>query len=307
MILETTLSHRVAVSSAEFIRNIGHWQSEAMRQPISITHHGRERLVLAAADAFSGDASPDSTAASDLATLRAVSAAVLEHMEEGYLSFDAHARIKTANAVAEAFIGAPRDALIGRTVFEALPDPMAAMLADRLTRVLRARRAETFECGAFDGRHAAIRVFPLPDGAAALLHNITEQYALRREREIGQALDSAVRAHEGVAVIQLDAHGRIESVDAVFSAWSGFNAAELRGHRLADLIAAGARRELMGAFERALREAAPATADLVLIGKRGDEIGGRAVIAPLMSDFVARGAQMVWVRAFVQELARAAR
>jgi PAS domain S-box-containing protein len=297
--------HRLAVSSADFIRNIGHWQNEAMRQPISITHHGRERLVLAAAEQFQAETAPDAGAAAELATLRASGAAVLENMEEGFLSFDAHARIRGANAVAEAFIGAPRDTLAGRTVFEALPDPMAAMLADRLTRVLRARRPEAFECGAFDGRHAAIRVFPMPDGAAALLHNITEQFALRREREIGQALDSAVRAHEGVAVIQLDTHGRIDNVDAAFSAWSGFSAAELAGHRFADLTAAGGRRELMGAFERALRDSAPTRADLTLIAKRGDEIFGRAVIAPVLSDFVARGAQIVWARAFAKELARA--
>ncbi|HRP09906.1 MAG TPA: PAS domain-containing protein [Terricaulis sp.] len=300
------MGQRIAVSSADFIRNIGHWQNEAMRQPISITHHGRERLVLAAAEAFHAEAAPDATAAAELTALRAASAAVLENMDEGYLAFDAHARIRGANAVAEAFIGAPRDTLIGRTVFEALPDPMAAMLADRLARVLRARRAEAFECSAFDGRHAAIRVFPAPEGAAALLHNVTEQYVLRRERETGLALDHAVRAHEGLAVVQLDAHARIETVDAAFTAWSGFAAGELRGHQLADLIAAGARRELMAAFERALREAAPMRVALTLIGKRGDEISGPAAIAPMLSDFVARGAQLVWTRAHTTELARAA-
>ncbi len=296
---------RIAVSSADFIRNIGHWQNEAMRQPISITHHGRERLVLAATEQFQAETAPDAGAAAELAALRAASAAVLENMEEGFLSFDAHGRIKSANAIAEAFIGAPRDALAGRTVFETLPDPMAGMLADRLTRVLRARRPEAFECGAFDGRHAAIRVFPLPDGAGALMDNMTEQFALRRERELGLALDSAVRAHGGLAVIQLNAHGRIESVDTAFTAWSGFTATELQGHRFADLITASGRRELMGAFERALREGAPASAEFTLIGKRGDEISGRAAIAPVLSDFVARGANIVWTRAATQERARA--
>jgi len=300
------MSQRIAVSSADFIRNIGHWQNEAMRQPISITHHGRERLVLAAAEAFHAETAPDASAAAELSAMRAIGAALLENMEEGYLGFDTQARIRSANAVAEAFIGAPRETLTGRSVFEALPDPMAAMLADRLTRVLRARRAEAFECGAFDGRHAAIRVFPIPGGAGALLHNITEHYALRRERETGLALDSAVRAHEGLAVLQLDAHARIESVDAAFTAWSGFTAAELRGHRLADLIAASARRELMGAFERALREGAPTRVAVTLIGKRGDEISGSAAIAPIMADFVARGAQLIWARTHTMELARVA-
>jgi len=300
------MAQRIAVSSAEFIRNIGHWQNEAMRQPISITHHGRERLVLAATEQYRAETAPDESAAAELAALRATGAAVLENMEEGFLSFDGHGRITNANAIAEAFIGAPRDALVGRTVFETLPDPMAGMLADRLTRVLRARRPETFECGAFDGRHAAIRVFPLPDGAAALMHNMTEQYVLRRERELGLALDSAVRAHEDLAVIQLNAHGRIETVDSAFTHWSGFTAAELQGHRFADLIAASGRRDLMSAFERALREGAAAGAEFTLIGKRGDEISGRASIAPVLSDFVARGANIIWIRTVLHERARAA-
>lgn len=297
---------RVSVSSADFIRNIGYWQNEAVRQPISITHHGRERLVLAAAEHFSAGPAPDGEAGAELAELRAVGAAVLENMEEGYLRFDAQGRIVSANAIAEAFIGAPRDTLAGRTVFETLPDPMAAMLADRLQRVLRARRPEAFECGAFDGRHAAIRVFPLPHGAGALMSNLTEQYALRREREAGQAIDAAIRAHEQVAAIQLDAHGRVERVDSAFTIWSGFTSAELTGHRFADLIAAGGRRDLMSAFERAIREGAPVRVELLVIGKRGEEISGRAVIAPVLSDFVARGAHLLWTRESAPQLARAA-
>ncbi len=300
------MSPRTAVSSADFIRNIGHWQSEAMRHPISITHHGRTRLVLAAAEQFAAETMPESGAAEAHAALRAAHAAIVENMDEGFLGLNSQAHITGANAMAEAFIGAPRETLLGRTLFEALPDPMAAMLADRLTRVLRARRPESFECGAFDGRHASIRVFPMPDGAGALLQNVTEQYALRREREINQALDSAVRTHMDVALIRLDAHGRIEAVDAAFQSWSGFSAAELSGHRFADLIAAGGRREMMGAFERALREGGPTQAEFTLIGKRGEEIFGRAAIAPVLSDFVARGAALVWARGAVHELARAA-
>ncbi|HRE42952.1 MAG TPA: PAS domain-containing protein [Terricaulis sp.] len=300
------MSTRLAVSSADFIRNIGHWQSEAMRQPISITHHGRTRLVLAAAEQFAAEATPGAGAGEALTALRAAYAAIVENMDEGFLGLDGQARITAANAMAEAFIGEPRETLIGRTLFDALPDPMAAMLADRLTRVLRARRPESFECGAFDGRHASIRVFPMPEGAGALLQNITEQYALRREREINQALDSAVRTHVDVSLIRLDAHGRIEAVDAAFQSWSGFSAAELTGHRFADLIAAGGRREMMGAFERALREGAPSHAEFTLLGKRGEEIFGRASIAPVLSDFAARGAALVWARAAARELARAA-
>jgi hypothetical protein len=132
---------------------------------------------------------------------------------------------------------------------------------------------------------------------------MTEHYAMRRE--LGAALDCALRAHGGLAAIQLDAHGRIQGVDAVFTIWTGFTAAGFARHRFADLAAAGARREIMSAFERALRDTGPIRADLTLIGKRGDEISGRAAIAPILSDFVARGAQLLWTRAHAIEPSRA--
>ncbi len=96
------MANRVAVSSADFIRNIGHWQSEAMRQPIAITHHGRERLVLAAVDQFNPSGTADTAMQAEFAAIKAAAAAVLESMEDGFLSFDAHARIQSANVMTEA-------------------------------------------------------------------------------------------------------------------------------------------------------------------------------------------------------------
>ncbi len=196
--------------------------------------------------------------------------------------------------------------MIGRLVYDVLPDPMAAMLAERLARVLRARRPETFECSAFDGRHASIRVFPLPSGAGALLHNMTEQHVLRREREVHAAIGAALRGHEEIAAVQLDAHGRIESVPEAFARWSGFSGAELAGHRFADLIAASDRRRFVTALEAVLSQRTPARTGFTLIGKRGDETIAAAAIAPILSDFVARGAQVVLTRVCASNLARVA-
>lgn len=285
------MGQRLSVSSADFIRNIGYWQSEALRQPIAITHHGRERLVLAAPDLFQQSA--NDTGGADLMALRTVCAAVLENMDEGFLRFDAHLRVQAVNTVAEAFLGCARDSMIGRPVFDTLPDPLASVLTDRLQRAMRARKAETFECGAFDGRHVAVRVFPLPDGAAALLQNVTEQHMLRREREETAALEAAVRLHERAALLRLDLRGRVEAADGTFCAWTGFQPDDLIGHRFADLTAGGARRVLAAALENILRDSKPLHLDVTLLGRRGEEIAARLAAAPVMGDFVARGVQVV--------------
>lgn len=40
------------VSSQELQRNIGQVQDMALQEPVSITHHGRERLVLLSAEEY---------------------------------------------------------------------------------------------------------------------------------------------------------------------------------------------------------------------------------------------------------------
>lgn len=42
----------VSVTSVEFQRNIGQYQDVALTEPVTITKHGRERLVLLSAEEF---------------------------------------------------------------------------------------------------------------------------------------------------------------------------------------------------------------------------------------------------------------
>jgi prevent-host-death family protein len=42
----------LTVSAAEFQRNFGRYQDEALRQPLSITRNGRDRLVVLSVDEY---------------------------------------------------------------------------------------------------------------------------------------------------------------------------------------------------------------------------------------------------------------
>ncbi len=287
------MANRIAVSSAEFIRNIGFWQSEALREPISITHHGRERLVLAAPDAFHGEGSAEVEAA--LAALTADHAALLENLDEGFLAVDAQLQVTHSNAVADAFVGRARDQVIGALIVEAMPQPLGSILADRLQRVMRAHKREFAEAGSFDGRHVLMNAFPFGNGAAVLFHNTTEQHTLRRMLERGEALDAAVRRHHGAAAIRLDGRARIEAVDQVFCTHSGFSGDDVVGHRFIDLISPPHRRETGEAIERVLRESVCPEIALTLLGKRGEEMPGVLSLAPILTDSIAHGVQALWV------------
>jgi len=294
--LEGGLSNRISVSSADFIRNIGFWQNEALRKPISITHHGRERLVLAAPDAMQTKSADDETT-HGLAKLRADVAAVQDNLGDGFLSFDPQLCVRHSNAVAEAFVGLSKEDLEGAPIVSALPQPLASILCDRVQRVIRTRQAERFEVGAPDGRHLALTVFPVSVGAAALMRNVTESHVLRHRMEDGEAMQHAVGVHRRMASIKLDARARVEAVDETFTDWTGFVGADLVGHRILDLIASGQRREGAEMIERVLREGQPRAMTITLLGKRGDEIEGELALAPILTDFVAHGAFALFVPA----------
>lgn len=299
------MPNRASVSSAEFIRNIGYWQNEALRQPISITHHGRERLVLAAPDAVHSSTATSDEAKS-IASLRSDVAIVLENLSDGYLSVDPQLCVRHSNAAAEAFVGLSRADLDGVSIMTALPQPLASILADRVQRVMRSRQAGRFEVGAPDGRHFVVTVFPVAIGAAALLSNVTEVHALRRKLEEGEALQQAVRVHANAAAIKLDARARIESVDASFMAWTGFAAPDVAGHRMLDLVAPGQRRDAAEGIERVLREGQPRAMSLTLLSKRGDEIDGVISLAPIQTDFIAHGAFALFIPSTDSDKARRA-
>jgi PAS domain S-box-containing protein len=284
---------RVAVSSADFIRNIGYWQGEALRHPISITHHGRERLVLATPDRFHPEAAESSGGKAE-AALRADRAALIEGLDDGYLAFDAQLRVVASNAVAEAFAGVATEDFHGSTILESMPQPLASILHDRALRVLRSRKAERFEAGAFDGRRVEACVLPLSEGVAVIFHNTTELHALRRQLEEAQALDMAVAMHSHAASIRLDARARIEMVDDVFCRWLGFGATEVQGHRILDLISPPQRSEAGETIERVLREGLKGEMPLTLVAKRGAEMPGVLTLAPILTDCVAHGAQAIW-------------
>ena len=42
----------VRITSAEFQKQFGQYREKALREPISITHHGRDSLVMLSADEF---------------------------------------------------------------------------------------------------------------------------------------------------------------------------------------------------------------------------------------------------------------
>lgn len=293
---------RVRVSSADFIRNIGLWQAEALRSPISITHHGRERLVLAAPELFRAN---ENESADEAVAARAAFWAVMENLEDAYIAFDAQLRVSALNPAAEAFAGRARQDLLEGGFLDALPPVLRAVLLGRLQPVQKSRKTDAFEFNSDAGARLQVRVFPSGDGVGVLFHNLTHEYDLTRRLEEREALEHAVRRLPGLVSIRLDARGRIEVANDELFRTLGFSPTDVVGHRFFDLVAVNWRREAAMLFETVLRDREPAGGLVVMMSKRGEETQGYLSLAPILADFTAQGAHALWsTNELVRENAR---
>jgi PAS domain S-box-containing protein len=284
------MPNRISVSSADFIRNIGLWQSEALRHPISITHHGRERLVLAAPDMFHNAKAVNHDELHEaLAQSRSLNTTVLDQAAEGYLRFDEHLKIVSVNRVVDETLGRAREDLLGATLHDVFPSMAGSVWQSHLQRVLRTRQPENFECK-LNQVHVRVRAFPLLEGVGAVFHNVTEEVRLREISETGDAQTAAIMEIDLLSSVHVNNDGRIGYADEAFCVRSGFTNLELTGHRFSDLCVPGRRREFNVSLERVLRDADRVHLRIALIAKEGREIAATLALTPIMTDLVVRGA-----------------
>lgn len=285
---------RVSVASSEFIRNVGYWQNEALRRPVGITHHGRERLVLATPEEFdtrqsTGDDQADLThALFDVETL-------LDNLEDAYVALSGALRVTRSNAAAEALIGRSRDLLLGDGLGGVFPQPFAAILQEKLHRVLRARKPDAFSATLNESAFA-IRAFPLSDGVGVLFGNRTEQHDQRVALGVGNAACEAANRHTHAAGVKLDVFGRIKAIHDSACVWLSLDHEEIEGRRLLDLLRADQRHAVSVVLDRVMLGGAPEEIEVVLVGRDRCEVAGLLTMASIQTDFVTHGAMALLVR-----------
>lgn len=290
------MPNRIAVPSSDFIRNVGRWQDEALRQPIYITHHGRERLVLAAFEVFTSTSSPDDTREDGASrALRAALDAILENMSEGFIAVDTSLQVLSCNGAAAMMVGRTREDVRGSPVGSLWSDMFSRVLVDRLRRSIRLSKVETFESAAIEGRHVTVRVFPMTTGAAFFIQNVTELMRLSREHEALAAMKAALNVSQA-AMISLDGAGRVSEVDENFAQWTAFEPARIVGHRFVDVVSAEDRPKVTAMLARTVTTGVAECGVMRLLGPNGDAIAFSIGVAGVFSEFAPRGHCLMFQR-----------
>lgn len=220
-----------------------------MQGPVTVTHHGRPRVVILSAEEYERLAAADTPSPASQAGDTGAEAALqslLSGMTEGFLGFDEHLRIVSANSVAQAYLGRSESQLLGRPLYPPELTDRGAVMSDRLRWVLRTGESATFETSSLlrEGRHLLGRAFPYRDGVGVIFTNITQVTALKAEQAAWRAERSALAQHPEVALASLNVLGFFIDANPAFEAFIGFTAGQLADVRLADLAAPAARHDL---------------------------------------------------------------
>ena len=255
---------RISVTSAEFVRNIGFWQAEALKAPISISYHGRERLVLVAADRYvSAPKISETTTQDALHTARAL----LDNLSEGYVALSDQLTVRCVNRVAESHFGRPRDALVDQNLLVLFPNLQGSVLINQIQLVLRTRNTANLEVESFvvEGCRLALTIYPIPNGVGLLFSNRAERDALAATAARANALLMGIEQNHDISLANLDIRGRFTKVDDVFVRWTGFDRAALLNCRLVDLIAPAERRVVSDLFDQAATSRKPIAIETQLV------------------------------------------
>jgi PAS domain S-box-containing protein len=259
------------VSAADISRNFGEWQSKALQSPVTITHHGRPRLMLLSIRAFNRDAA-DAGAADSASALATQHRSLLSQMREEFFALDENFLVTDINPAAELYFGMTRDALIGRDFRDTVPASRESFAWTMFQRVMTTGEPAEFKVkGSVRGRpRLNVRVFPY-DGGVGVMYTtalVEEQASMLRTR--GEALLKAMSCEPALSVAVLNARGGFELVDDAFCTLTGFSRAQLMSLTLVELAKAADQTGLTQALNATIRDGEPKALDLTVLHSSGE-------------------------------------
>lgn len=284
---------RVSVGSADFIRNIGHWQTEALAHPVSITHHGRERLVLCSSERFSSHEESFDARGGGPSKVQAWQDALLANIEQGFVQFDCALAISATNHIAQGFFGLTDSSLKALSPDIVFTELLNGNVRNALLRVGRTRVAEGVETVLSDKRVLSMRAFPVPDGVGILFSDISEQLQSDLERAEASALRTSLAVFQDIGEVQIDVRGRICRVDSALARALGFSASQLIDHKISDIVDSSVRRLMNATMEALQPEKPPQLLDVTFISRLGDPIEARLSMTPVFHQYTPQGAVCV--------------
>ena len=161
---------------------------------------------------------------------------ILETIAESYVEYDNEWRYVNVNSKYEETFGQKRDEIIGKVVWELLPQTVGSLQYKELHRAKKENITVRFEAKSLvTGDWFEVNAFPHPDGLTVYLHNITDRKkAEEKLKESEEKFSKVFHANPGAIAI-LKPEGPILEVNDEFINLTGYNRDEIIGRSSVDL------------------------------------------------------------------------
>ena len=241
---------RRSVPAAELVRNFAHWREVGSREPVMVTHHGRETHVFMGLDRFRTMAVGDDEAPAPDRTFE-----LAARMHQGLVLCGPDLAITYVNGVALAMAKRWDRDLEGQSLWNAFPELAGSLTEAHIRHSLSSGEASGADIPSpfRDDVWLHVQTFPFAGGVALLLRDITADMQRHRLADVKSAILKAMGVYGSVGYVRVSMRGFIEVVNDSFCAMVGLAADRLADVPIADLVELPSRPLFRERLERVLR------------------------------------------------------
>lgn len=286
------------VSAADFIRGFATWRLQSAREPVVVTHHGKDAHVLISLDDYrrlDGDAEGVAGPADRLQQSLAV---LVESIRDGVILIDRECRIVAANPAACDMLERSSTDLTGEVLMTAVPRIEGSLLAQHIIRLLDHRERFSGEIPGILRPHQWLRVdlVPTPTGGAVILRDVSGAMACFAERDACKALLAAVEAQGEIGHARISVREAVEAANDMLTDLLGVDGAAIRRVRFSALLAVGQRAAFAEALEELFRSGQPVRMASQIVTRDGDAIDVTLTMVEVRSPYASDGAVVMVTR-----------
>jgi len=286
------------VSAADFIRGFANWRLQSAREPVVVTHHGKDAHVLISLDDYRRLDGDPASVADTADRLQQSLAGLVESIRDGVILIDRQWRIVAANpAVCDMLERSCAD-LIGAPLTTAVPRIEGSLLAQHLVRLIDHRERFSGDVPEILRPRQWLRVdlVPAPVGGALILRDISDALNDFAANDARQALLTAVEVEGKIGHARISVRETVEAANDTLLEMLGVDAAAIRRVRFSTLLAIGCRAAFVEGLEELFRLGQSVRLASQIVTRDGDVIGVTLTIAEVRGPYASDGAVVLVTR-----------
>lgn len=286
------------VSAADFIRGFANWRLQSAREPVVVTHHGKDAHVLISLDDYRRlDRDPGEVA--DTANrLQQSLAGLAESIRDGLILIDRQWRVVAANPAASDMLDRSSADLIGEPLMTAVPRFEKSLLAQHVVRLIDHRERFSGDIPDILRPRQWLRVdlVPTPIGGAIILRDVSGALAGFAERDARQSLLTAIEVQGEIGYVRISVREAVEAANEALLQMLGVDAVAIRRVRFSALLVAGCRPAFAEGLEQLFRSGQPIRLTSQIVTREGAAIDVTLTMTEVRGPYASDGAVVLVTR-----------